>query len=98
MKMFYAAGARRYQLRVGRPCARSIPLISIASSSGRIDTLPASVASGQRKTPSLQPLRAYPQPGTIKDQRFQSSPRTVCEKKQVPAERVLAELIAHQPE
>src|SRR5262252_7080402 len=50
-KMFYAAGCRRYQFARGRACARSIPLSSIASSSGRIDTLCASRAFGQWKRP-----------------------------------------------
>jgi hypothetical protein len=45
--MFYAAGCLRYQFDRGRACARSIPLINIASSSGRIDTLATSFASGQ---------------------------------------------------
>jgi hypothetical protein len=45
--MFYAAGLRRSQLRLGRACARSIPFTSIASSSARIDTLAVSLASGQ---------------------------------------------------
>ena len=49
--MFYAAGSRRSQFLRGRASARSSPLSSIANSSGRITTQPASVAVGQRKRP-----------------------------------------------
>ena len=49
--MFYAAGSRRCQFDRRRAWARSIPLISIPSSSGRIDTLQASVACGQWNLP-----------------------------------------------
>jgi hypothetical protein len=52
----YAAGSLRYQFDRGRACVRSIPLINIASSSGRIDTLRTSFASGQQNRPRSRRL------------------------------------------
>jgi hypothetical protein len=56
LEMFYAAGSLRYQFDRGRACVRSIPLINIASSSGRIDTLRTSFASGQQNRPRSRRL------------------------------------------
>lgn len=50
-EMFYAAESLRYQFARRCACFRSIPLINIASSSGRIVTLSDPLASGQRKRP-----------------------------------------------
>jgi hypothetical protein len=54
IRIFFYALAR-YQFRC-RVCFRSSPLISIASSSGRIVTLWLPAASGQRKAAFLQAL------------------------------------------
>jgi hypothetical protein len=51
IEMFYAAGLRRNQFRRDFVCVKSSPLISIASSSGRITMPPTSGAEGHAKRP-----------------------------------------------
>src|SRR6476646_4132447 len=50
------------------------------------------------ESPALQPLRADPQSAAIPHQRLQSGLRAIGEQKQMPTQRIVPELIAHQSE
>ena len=49
------------------------------------------------KTALLQTFRAHPQSATVPHQGFQTRFRFIGEQEQVPAQRILSQMIAHQP-
>ena len=77
--MFYAAGLRRSQFLRVTARVKSSPLISIASSSGRIVMLPASGYRRPREPAFLEPLGAYPKPTAIPHERFDTRAAAVGE-------------------